>query len=59
MARFCADKDIAPRSAHRLSSNGTALVSKNPKHRLMLGQEIEVVIQKVFPSDKQLDFRLA
>ena len=44
---------------YRLSSNGTALVGKNPKHRLKLGQEIEVVIDKVFPSDKQLDFRLA
>ena len=44
---------------YRLSSNGTALVGKNPKHRLKLGQEIDVVIDKVFPSDKQLDFRLA
>jgi len=44
---------------YRLSSNGTALVGKNPKNRLKLGQEIEAVIDKVFPSDKQLDFRLA
>ena len=44
---------------YRLSSNGTALVGKNPKHRLKLGQEIDVVIDKVFPSDKQLDFRMA
>jgi len=35
------------------------LVGKNPKNRLKLGQEIEAVIDKVFPSDKQLDFRLA
>ena len=45
---------------YRISSSGTALVGKNPKHRLKLGQEVNVVvIDKVFPSDKQLDFRLA
>jgi ribonuclease R len=44
---------------YRLSSNGTALVGKNPKNRLKLGQEVDAVIDKVFPSDKQLDFRLA
>ena len=44
---------------YRLSSNGTALVGKNPKNRLKLGQEIKVVIDRVFPSDKQLDFKLA
>ena len=44
---------------YRISSSGTSLVGKNPKNRLKLGQEIEVVIYKVFPSDKQLDFRMA
>ena len=44
---------------YRLSSSGTALVGKNPKNRLKLGQEIKVVIDRVFPSDKQLDFKLA
>ena len=44
---------------YRISSSGTALVGKNPKHRLKLGQEVNVVIDKVFPSDKQLDFRLS
>ena len=43
---------------YRLSSSGTALVGKNPRNRLKLGQEINVVIDKVFPSDKQLDFRM-
>jgi hypothetical protein len=33
-------------------------VGRNPKNKLKLGQEIKVVIDKVFVSDKQLDFRL-
>ena len=44
---------------YRMNSNGTALVAKNPKLKLKLGQEIKVCIDKVFTSDKQLDFRLA
>ena len=43
---------------YRVSANGTALVGRNPKNKLKLGQEIKVVIDKVFVSDKQLDFRL-
>jgi ribonuclease R len=43
---------------YRVSSNGAALVGRNPKNKLKLGQEIKVVIDKVFVSDKQLDFRL-
>ncbi len=43
---------------YRVASNGTALVGRNPKNKLKLGQEIKVVIDKVFVSDKQLDFRL-
>jgi hypothetical protein len=41
-----------------MTSNGTALVARNPKLKLKLGQEINVCIDKVFVSDKQLDFRL-
>ena len=44
---------------YRVSANGTALVARNSKIRLKLGQEISVHIDKVFVSDKQLDFRLA
>ena len=44
---------------YRMSSNGTALVPKNPKLKLKLGQEVNVSIDKVFVSDKQLDFRLS
>ena len=44
---------------YRVNSNGTALVARNPKLKLKLGQEISVSIEKVFVSDKQLDFRLA
>ena len=43
---------------YRVSANGTALVGRNSKNKLKLGQEIKVVIDKVFVSDKQLDFRL-
>jgi len=43
---------------YRMTSNGTALVARNPKLKLKLGQEINVCIDKVFVSDKQLDFRL-
>jgi ribonuclease R len=43
---------------YRATSHGTALVAKNPKLKLKLGQEINVCIDKVFVSDKQLDFRL-
>ena len=44
---------------YRMSSNGTALIPKNPKLKLKLGQEVNVSIDKVFVSDKQLDFRLS
>ena len=44
---------------YRVNSNGTALVARNPKLKLKLGQEISVSIEKVFVSDKQLDFRLS
>ncbi|MFL2938499.1 MAG: ribonuclease R family protein [Opitutales bacterium] len=44
---------------YRIASNGAALVGRNPKNRLKLGQEVKVIIDKVFISDKQLDFRLA
>ena len=44
---------------YRVSSNGTSLVARNAKIQLKLGQEISVHIDKVFVSDKQLDFRLA
>jgi ribonuclease R len=43
---------------YRITANGTALVGRNPKNKLKLGQETKVVIDKVFVSDKQLDFRL-
>ena len=44
---------------YRLASNGASLVGRSPKNRLKLGQQVEVIIDKVFISDKQLDFRLA
>lgn len=43
---------------YRITANGTALVGRNSKNKLKLGQEILVIIDKVFVSDKQLDFRL-
>ena len=43
---------------YRMSSNGTSLVARNPKLKLKLGQGVGVCIDKVFVSDKQLDFRL-
>lgn len=43
----------------RVASNGASLVGRNPKNRLKLGQKVRVVIDRVFVSDKQLDFRLA
>jgi len=43
---------------YRMTTNGTALVGRNPKYKLKLGQEINVAVDKVFISDKQLDFRL-
>ena len=42
-----------------MTNNGTALVGRNPKNKLKLGQEVKVVIYKVYTSDKQLDFQLA
>ncbi len=60
MARGFVPIRTLPRElGYRVSSNGAALVGKNPKNRLRLGQEVKVVIDKVFPSDKQLDFKLA
>ena len=56
---FVPIKTLPRELGYRLASNGTSLIGRNPKNRLKLGQEIEVVIHKVFPADKQLDFRLA
>ena len=60
MARGFVPIRTLPRElGYRVSSNGTALVGRNPKQRLKLGQEVKVVIDKIFVPDKQLDFRLA
>ena len=60
MARGFVPIRTLPRElGYRITNNGTALVGRNPKNKLKLGQEIKVVIYKVFPSDKQLDFKLA
>lgn len=60
MARGFVPIRTLPRElGYRVSANGAALVGRNPKNRLKLGQEVKVVIDRVFPSDKQLDFKLA
>ena len=60
MARGFVPIRTLPRElGYRITNNGTALVGRNPKNKLKLGQEIKVVIYKVFTSDKQLDFKLA
>jgi ribonuclease R len=55
---FVPIRTLSKELGYRVSSNGAALVGRNPKNKLKLGQEIKVVIDKVFVSDKQLDFRL-
>ncbi len=60
MARgFVPIRTLPHELGYRITNNGTALVGRNPKNKLKLGQKIKVVIYKVFPSDKQLDFKLA
>ena len=44
---------------YRLASNGTALVGRNPKLKLKIGQKVEVQIDRINELDKQMDFRLA
>ena len=60
MARGFVPIRTLPRElGYRVAANGSALVGRNPKNKLRLGQEVKVVIDKVFVSDKQLDFKLA
>ena len=60
MARgFVPIRTIPRQLGYRVAANGSALVGRNPKNKLKLGQEVQVVIDKVFVSDKQLDFKLA
>ena len=60
MARGFVPVRTLPRQlGYRVAANGSALVGRNPKNKLKLGQEVQVVIDKVFVSDKQLDFKLA
>ena len=60
MARGFVPIRTLPRElGYRMTNNGTALVGRNPKNKLKLGQEVKVVIYKVYTSDKQLDFQLA
>ncbi len=44
---------------YRLAKNGTALIGKNPKVKLNIGQKIQVTIDRINTLDKQMDFRLA
>ncbi|MDG1138090.1 MAG: RNB domain-containing ribonuclease [Opitutales bacterium] len=60
MARGFVPIRTLPRElGYRVAANGSALVGRNQKNKLKLGQEVKVVIDKVFVSDKQLDFKLA
>ena len=60
MARGFVPIRTLPRElGYRVAANRSALVGRNPKNKLRLGQEVKVVIDKVFVSDKQLDFKLA
>ena len=60
LARGFVQTRTLPRElGYRLSSNGSALVGKNPKNKLKIGQKIEVQIDRINTLDKQMDFRLA
>lgn len=60
LARGFVNARTLPREiSYRLASNGSALVGRNPKHKLKIGQEIEVQIDRINTLDKQMDFRLA
>ncbi len=60
LARGFVNARTLPREiGYRLASNGSALVGRNPKHKLKIGQEIEIQIDRINSLDKQMDFRLA
>jgi ribonuclease R len=60
LARGFVNARTLPREiGYRLASNGSALVGRNPKHKLKIGQEIEIQIDRINTLDKQMDFRLA
>ncbi len=44
---------------YRLASNGASLVGRNPKNKLRIGQEVDVLIDRINNLEKQMDFRLA
>ena len=51
---------VLPRhEAYRVSANGTTIVARNPRNNLKIGQKVKVVIDRIDPDDKFLDFRLA
>ena len=59
LARGFVNARTLPREiGYRLASNGSALVGRNPKHKLRIGQEVEIQIDRINTLDKQMDFRL-
>ena len=50
MARgFVPIRTLPKEIGYRVAGNGASLVGRNPKNKLKLGQEVKVVIHKVFP----------
>ena len=56
---FIPPRTLPRQLGYRLASNETALVGRNPKLKLKIGQKVEVQIDRINELDKQMDFRLA
>jgi ribonuclease R len=55
---FVSIRTLPREFGYRLSSNGSALVGRNPKNKLRIGQKINVQIDRINALDKQMDFRM-
>jgi len=55
---FVSIRTLPRELGYRLSSNGSALVGRNPKNKLRIGQKIHVQIDRIHTLDKQMDFRM-
>ena len=55
---FVSIRTLPREFGYRLSSNGSALVGRNPKNKLRIGQKIIVQIDRIHALDKQMDFRM-
>jgi ribonuclease R len=55
---FVSVRSLPRELGYRLASNGISLIGRNPKHKIKIGQKINVQIDRIHSLEKQMDFRM-